>query len=249
MPVSASLWAVSAAVRIASLNLCTDEYLLLAADRHQIASVTRLAADRDDSPLWRAAAGLPTNRGQLEDVIGQRPTVLLTMGGGGRSTATLARKLGIRVVNLPYPLSISNVEANMAKVAQLTGQSERFERWRARLSILRSRRLTPVASAFLGQGGLTFGQESLGAEWMALGGYRQVEVVGGRFSAETMIVRPPSVLLKSDYRHRQLSRGNQWLDQPWVRRSGARTIVTDGRPWTCTGPLMPYEIGRLQALR
>lgn len=249
MPVSASLWAASAAVRIASLNLCTDEYLLLAANRQQIASISRLAVDRHDSPLWRVAQGLHVNRGQLEDVIGQRPTILLTMGGAGRSTTALAAKFGMRVVDLPYPTSILDVAANVARVSSLTGQAWRAERWNERLARVKEDRSRPVASAFLSQGGLTIGPTSLGAQWMALGGFRQVEVKGGRFSAETMIVRPPAVVLKSNYRHRQLSRGAQWLDQPWVRRSHARTISTDGRPWTCSGPLMVYEIERLQAFR
>ena len=45
MPVSASLSAVSAALRVASLDLCADEYLLLLARPSEIASVSRLSHD------------------------------------------------------------------------------------------------------------------------------------------------------------------------------------------------------------
>jgi iron complex transport system substrate-binding protein len=45
-----------------------------------------------------------------------------------------------------------------------------------------------------------------------------------------------------------MSSGTQWLKNPIVRRAGARQIVTDGRPWTCLGPLMIPEIERLQRL-
>lgn len=249
MPVSVSLWAASAAVRIASLNLCTDEYLLLAARYDQVASVSRLAADRDDSPLWRVAKGLPTNNGQLEDVIAQRPTILLTMGGGGRSTRQLAKALGIKVVDLPYPQSIADVAANLSTVAAITGRRKAVSRWQDRLDRLKMAKLPVKEAVFLGQGGLTVSRESLGAQWMALAGLKQVSIEGGRLNAEKLMVQPPAILLKSDYRHRQLSRGQQWLDQPWVRRDAARILVTDGRPWTCAGPLMPYEIARLQGIR
>ena len=44
---------------MASLNLCTDELLLMLADPGQIASVTHLAQQPAETPLWRAGAALP----------------------------------------------------------------------------------------------------------------------------------------------------------------------------------------------
>ncbi|HEY0113800.1 MAG TPA: hypothetical protein VGB59_11735, partial [Allosphingosinicella sp.] len=41
--------------RVASLNLCTDELLLLLAEPRQIVSVTHLAQQEAETPLWRAA--------------------------------------------------------------------------------------------------------------------------------------------------------------------------------------------------
>ena len=87
MPVSVSLLAASGAIRVASLNLCTDEYLLLLARPSEIASVSRLSQDPAESPLWKVARRYPANRGSLEGVITARPTLVLTMGGGGRSSA------------------------------------------------------------------------------------------------------------------------------------------------------------------
>ena len=49
MPVSASLLAASSALRVASLDLCADEYLLLLARPAEVASVSRLAHDPADS--------------------------------------------------------------------------------------------------------------------------------------------------------------------------------------------------------
>ena len=96
MPASALLIGVS----VASLNLCTDEYLLLLARPHEIASVSFLSQDPLESPLWRTARRHPANRGSIEDVLARRPGVVLTMGGGGRATALLARRLRIRPVEL-----------------------------------------------------------------------------------------------------------------------------------------------------
>ena len=83
---------VVSGLRVASLNLCTDEYLLLLAKPGEIVSVSRLAQDPAESPLWRQARAYPSNRGAIEQVIGQRPSLLLTMGGGGRSTGAIAAR-------------------------------------------------------------------------------------------------------------------------------------------------------------
>ena len=56
-----------------------------------------------------------------------------------------------------------------------------------------------------------------------------------------------SILLRSDYRQGQYSTGQRWLTHPLARyaRTG-RTIATDGRRWTCMGPLLIDEIYRLR---
>src|SRR6185295_2778498 len=99
------------------LNLCTDEYLLLLADPRQIVGVSYLARDRRDTALWRAARRYPGNRGSIEDILPLRPNLLLTSGGGGRATALLAHRAGIRTLDVPYAANIGDVAANLSKVA------------------------------------------------------------------------------------------------------------------------------------
>ena len=51
--------ALQAAASIASLNLCTDEYLLLLAKPQEIASVSFLSKDPQESELWKLAKSHP----------------------------------------------------------------------------------------------------------------------------------------------------------------------------------------------
>jgi iron complex transport system substrate-binding protein len=70
---------------------------------------------------------------------------------------------------------------------------------------------------------------------------------GDRVSLETLLASPPAILLRSDYRAGQYSNGQRWLSHPAARRATrARTIVTDGRNWTCMGPVLIDEIERLR---
>ena len=246
MPGFASL-SIASALKIASLNLCTDEYLLLLARPGEIASVTRLAQDPAESPLWRQARAFPANRGELEQVIKVRPTLLLTMGGGGRSSGVLARRMGIGTIDLPYPASIADVAGNMRRVAAALGDARRAEPWLARLSALQSDKSSGQRDAiWVSGGGISLSPGSPGAQWMALAGLKQRQLAGGRAELETLLVAPPTVLVQSDYRRGQMSQGVRWFDHPIVRRLAPRTVATDGRAWTCGGPLMLDEVERLR---
>nr|WP_294850102.1 hypothetical protein [uncultured Sphingomonas sp.] len=247
MLVSASILATSAAVRLASLDLCSDEYLLLLARPSEIASVSRLAKDRNETPLWRVAAPYPANAGTVETLIGTRPNILISMGGGGKSTAALAPRLGMKMVNLPYPATPADVEANMVRVANAIGDPSRANSWRKRYRSLPSPRFA-VDAIFLSGGGYSLSKGSVGDQWMRRAGLDQRSLVGGKASLETLAVYPPKILLRSSYRAGQRSQGQAWLAHPLANPKQSRIVDTDGRLWTCAGPLMINEIERLQKL-
>ena len=81
---------------------------------------------------------------------------------------------------------------------------------------------------------------------MALAGLKQRRLAGGRTDLETLLVRPPAVLVRSEYRSGQMSQGLRWFDHPIVKRLAARTVATDGRAWTCAGPMMLDEVEQLR---
>ena len=246
MPASALLIGASAA-RIASLNLCADEYALLLARPGELVSVTRLAHDPNESPLAARARAIPANRGALEEVVGRRPTTILTMGGAGRSTRLLADRLGIRTVALPSPTDIAGVERNLVAVAAALGDPRRARPWLERIARLKAGRPQVQKDAlYLSGGGVSLGSWSPGVEWMALAGFRQRNLPSGKVTLEQLLTSPPAVILRSDYRAGQMSLGQRWFDHPIVRRSTARTVPIDGRAWTCAGPLMVSEIERLR---
>jgi len=247
MPGFASLLAASAAVRVASLNMCADEYLLLLARPDQVASVSRLSHDPADSSLWRLGRRFGVNRGDLETALPSRPTLLLTMGGGGRASGIIAQRMGLKTLDLPFPATIDDVARNMAQVAAALENEPRALAWRRRLARLRQSRRPPAKDAiFLGAGGNSVGATSLEAEWMRLAGLRQRPLPGGRASLELLATRPPAVLLRSSYRRGERSLGQAWLEHPLARPKRSRIVTIDGRPWTCAGPLMIDQVERLR---
>ena len=247
MPGSGLALVASASLRAASLNLCTDEYLLLLARPQEIVSVSYLSRDPRETTLWRQARQHPANRGALEGVVAHRPTLVLTMGGAGRASGLIARRLGIQVLDLPYPATLADVEQQALQVAAALGDSRRALPFQRALAQLRSDRPHRARdAAFLGNGGPSLSPDSLGAQWMRLAGARQAALPNARLTLEHLATRPPSVLIRSTYRAGQMSRGQAWMTHPVVRRLAPRTISTDGRPWTCAGLPMIAEMRRLR---
>jgi iron complex transport system substrate-binding protein len=237
-----------AAASVASLNLCTDEYLLLLATPEEIVSVSFLSRDPQESPLWELAQGHHANRGSLEGVLEQKPKVVLTMGRGGRASSLIARRLGIRSIDLRPVSVLDDVARNLRAVAAALNAPQRARPWLEQLARLRATPpARPVDAIWLGGGGRSITVPSIGADWMRLAGLQQRTLRGDRVSLETILVRPPAALVQSSYRSGQFSKGIEWLNHPIVRNAKSKRLVTDGRAWTCMGPLVISEIERLRA--
>jgi iron complex transport system substrate-binding protein len=250
MPVSASLLAASAALKVASLNLCTDDLVLLLAAPDQIVSVTHLAQQPAETPLWRQARRYRANDGSLLSVAGLKPDLVVSMGGGVRDRLRIAGRLGIRTIDLPFAQSLADVENSVARLAAALGRPQAGATLLRRMAALEA---NPPPShrdtIWLGGGGRTVSANGLEAQWMALAGMRQRPMRGDRVSLETLMLQPPAILLRSDYRQGQYSAGQRWLTHPAAQRPiHSRVVATDGRLWTCMSPLLVDEIYRLRSL-
>lgn len=233
--------------RAVSLNLCTDELLLLLAAPGQIASVTHLSHNAAETPLWRFGRRFPRNDGSLLGVARLRPDLVLTMGGGGGDKVGIARRLGFRVVDLPYPQTLADVEHGIATMAHALGRERQGRFLLGRIAALKgSRPARGADTVWLGGGGRSVSSVGLAAEWMTLAGFRQRALPGDRISREQLLTRPPRFLLRSDYRAGQYSIEQSWLRHKLARGARSETISTDGRRWTCMGPTLIDEIARLR---
>jgi iron complex transport system substrate-binding protein len=240
--------AASAALKVASLNLCTDELLLQIAAPEQIVSVTHLAQQPAETPLWRQARRYRANDGSLLSVAGLKPDLVVTMGGGARDRLRIAGRLGIRTIDLPFAQSLADVETSVARLAAALGRPQAGVGLLRRLAALKATAPRDHRDTiWLGGGGRTVSATGIEAQWMALAGLRQRPMRGDRVSLETLMLQPPNILLRSDYRQGQYSAGQRWLSHPAARRPmHARVIATDGRLWTCMSPLLIDEIVRLR---
>lgn len=242
--------AAAAPQRVASLNLCTDELALLLARPGQLASVTFLGADAQETPLAPRARGLHLNNGRMESVAALAPDLVLTGGGANRYAAEMARRLGTRVVDVPPPLTIAEMKRNIRIVAQALGRPSQGEALVARLDA----QLGPVPARqrpaiLLSGGGYTVRPDSLSAQLARHAGLAQQSYPSERVALERLIADPPDVIVVTRYRANQASLYQMWLAHPALKRlpQTTRVVEVDGRSWTCLGPLVAGEVAQLRA--
>jgi len=120
-PAAAHAPSASRPGRIASINLCSDQYLLLLADPSRIVGVTPLASDPSLSSYAPLARGLPALRPEAEAVLASRPDLVLSGAWGSALTRRAIEARGIRVVTLPAPTDLDGIETAIRLAATAVG--------------------------------------------------------------------------------------------------------------------------------
>ena len=113
-----------AAERVVSLNLCTDQMLVLLAPE-KVVGLTPLARDPALSFVARQAAGLPVVHPSAEAVLGLHPDLVLAAPFGAQATVAVLAALGLRVLRVGLPDDFAGIRAETIRVAAALGVPER----------------------------------------------------------------------------------------------------------------------------
>ncbi|WP_075595392.1 ABC transporter substrate-binding protein [Novacetimonas hansenii] len=246
--------------RVVSLNLCTDQLLLLLAAPGQVVGITPLARDCWNAVLCAQAARVPVMRPTSENVVAAHPDVVL----GGVYTATLAmqaaRESGAKVITLPPAKSLTDIASQIMIVASAIGVPERGRElagaFALRLASFPSGRSAtdPTAAVYAANGFVTHAG-SLPDDVLAHAGLRNYATVMGhegssRFPMEVLIAHPPDLLVL-DRSGRGRSLAQSMLDHPALRQafSGAHHLDLPARLWLCGLPQTLDAVAMLRAAR
>ena len=119
LPISAS-----AAVRVVSLNLCSDQWLVLLAPE-RVAALSLLARDPALSFVATRAATMPVVRGSAEAVLRLHPDLVLAGPYGAQTTVALLQAEGLPIHRIDLPQDFAGIRAQALAVATLLGVPER----------------------------------------------------------------------------------------------------------------------------
>ncbi len=123
----ASSGVMAAPRHIMSMNMCTDELLLDLVPPERIASVTYLSRSPSNSYLWPQAARVAVNHGLAEEVLAEKPDLVLAGTYTTSATRALLKKLGVPMEEVGPANSFAQIRAVTRQVARAVGEPARGE--------------------------------------------------------------------------------------------------------------------------
>ncbi len=191
--------------RIVSMSLCTDQLLLLLAERRQIASLSVWARDRDMSYLIDRVGDIPLNNATLEEVVRYEPDLVVTSRFAAWDAARFLRRLDYDVRVIPQPKSIAEIYALLRLVGGWIGHENEAEalidEMRARLRQIEQRYAgRPQKSVIVySPNGFTIGADTLENDVFEHAGYVNLAARMGiegfqTIPLERLIAADPDVL-------------------------------------------------------
>ena len=120
-------------LRVMSMNQCTDQIVLALLPPERIASVSWLARDPDGSLMYREAARVGINHGLAEEVLRQRPDLVIVGSVTTSATRGLLRRLRYPMIEVDHPGSFEAIRTATRQIAKAVGEQARGEALLARM--------------------------------------------------------------------------------------------------------------------
>lgn len=237
--------AVARPARVMSLNGCTDQLLLALLPPARIASLTTLAHDPGYSLLAARARGIASNRALAEDVIRDRPDLVVASSFTAPGEIAMLRRLGTPLLVVDDPGSLDAIRRATRTVAAAVGERARGEALVAAmdrdLADLARAPGPPLGVASWGEAGLGATAGSLADTVLTAAGARNVaRAAGGRpESIEALLALNPQMLVEGDPRFRHPGRHDELAHHPAIaRRWAGRTLVLPESAVICGTPFI-----------
>ncbi|VAX08659.1 Vitamin B12 ABC transporter, substrate-binding protein BtuF [hydrothermal vent metagenome] len=243
--------------RIVSINLCTDQLLLMLADPEQISSISYLALEPNSSFMAKQAQQHQINHEQAEELLALKPSLILADEYSDQALISLMKKLNYQVEIFPPPATIEGIHSNITRMAKLLGQEARgqrlIEQMNQRLErVARQQPAVRPKALFYQPNGYTSGKNTLQDTALRLAGWRNLATESGiqgynAIDIETLLLAKPEQLFTSPYAPGSHSLAQHQLSHPALKQitAGREMIEIDYRYWICGGPMLADAVEQL----
>lgn len=233
--------------RIMSLMQCNDLLLLALVPKSRIASITYLAHDAVAAIMPGADRGVAINHGTAEEIVRDKPDLILAGTFSTPVARRLARQVGARLVEVDPVNSFADIRRVTRQIGALVGAPARAKAMIARMdATLAALAAHPPArairvAAWSGNGSVA-GRGTLFDEVIRVAGADNVAVRMpdsrySRFGAEELLAARADAILIGQNSWSEPSLSALYAGQPLVRRLyRARTIAYPVPPLSCGLP-------------
>ncbi|WP_404711134.1 ABC transporter substrate-binding protein [Sphingomonas sp. MMS24-J13] len=242
--------------RIMSMMQCNDLLLLALVPKQRIASVTYLAHEAVAAIMTGADRGVAINHGTAEEIVRQRPDLILAGTYSTPAARRLAKKIGARLVEIPAVNSFQDIRQVTRQIGALVGEPAKAEAMIARMDAIladlaahKPKRIVTVA-AWSGSGSVP-GKGTLIDEMIRVAGGTNVaarfqDANYSSFGIEELIAARPDAIIESRNEWTAPSLRSKVGGHPLVRRLYARRTITYPAPVVSCG--LPQTAESVRAL-
>ena len=229
---------------VMSLSMCTDELLLELLPPERIASVTYYSRDPSNSYQWPQAAKVRINWGTVEEVLAEKPDLVLAGTYTTPAARSLLKQLGWPLLEVAPAVNFDQIRAVTRQVAHALRRDSLGESLIAKmdstlqeLAASKPRQIIRVAA--WGEGGSIPGRGTLfDAILAAAGGVNVAATLDGgiytSFEVEQLIAAHPDVLAYASNVADTPGLNTELAQHPLIRRLYSRRSVTyPGALYSC----------------
>lgn len=244
-----SLWSLQAIAqqRVASINMCADQLLLLLAPAERIISISYLSSDPQYSSWVDAAANFPLNYAGAEELLALQPDLVLAGQYSDPMVIRLLKQQGIAVYQMTRPQHLDELFDEARAVGELLGEQARaqalIEAWQLDIQSLVAKGQTgkKPRMAIIGPNGFTEGAGSLRDQVLQQAGIINVATTLGmagnsEFTLEQVIAQQPDLIALEDSTVNNHSLAQRLLNHPAIHGLHAKEVRLPAHLWSCPGP-------------
>ncbi|MBW9267729.1 MAG: ABC transporter substrate-binding protein [Candidatus Thiodiazotropha sp. (ex. Lucinisca nassula)] len=246
--------------RVVSVNLCSDQLLLMLADPQQVASVSYLSRDPDSSFVADEAAAFPLNHARAEEIIRLKPDLILVTPHTNPRLRTTLKQLGYPLHQLSLGHRLDDIVEDIRRVSARLGQGSRGEsliqQIQRRLSSGAAEATHPPTAIFLQPRGYTSGSDTLQDEALRLAGWHNLAAQQGvegytPVPLEQVLHWQPETIFTSAYSGSGDSLAERQLRHPALQRLLAKRPMVEipYKHWICPGPMLADAVALLREAR
>ncbi|MEW8628113.1 MAG: ABC transporter substrate-binding protein [Candidatus Thiodiazotropha sp.] len=244
--------------RVVSLNLCSDQLLLMLASPEQVASVSHLAVEESSSFVARQAAAYPLNHARLEEIIRLQPDLVITVPYTNPRLVSSLHQLGFKTYQLTLGSQLSEIRSEITELANRLGQQARgaaiIDAMQQQIGVEDEQIPADRPRALFYQPrGYTSAAGTLQDEAMRLAGWRNTATEAGLSGyvaapLEQVIEWQPELLITSTYGEPGESRAEQLIHHPALKSvmKNRPSLEIPYKYWICPGPMLADAISLLR---
>ena len=243
-------------LRVMSMNQCTDQLVLALLPPERIASVTWLSRDPNASLMAAAAARVGVNHGLAEEVLAQRPDLVVAGSFTTPALRGMLARLGYPMIAVDHANSVADIRRITRQVAAAVGEPARGEAliagMDAKLAGLARRPGPPIRVVAWDRTGFAAGEGTLYDAILTAAGAcnlvrEPIALSYRRPDVEVLLKANPALLVQGSVDARAASLGDDVMRHRLVRRHwGDRTLFIPQGYYACGTPMIADAALRLR---